>query len=127
MSRSEKAEMNDALMGLSALSDALVYRQNTGQAWQGKPVDAPVGEYVRVLPGMKILAEARPVHFGLEGSADIVGQRRGKALQVEMKTLTGPQRKAQIAFEAAWVKRGGIYVLARSADEAVAAVKRLTG
>lgn len=125
MSRSEKAELNDALMGLSALSDTLVYRQNTGQAWQGRPVDAPVGDYVRVTPGMKILTDARPVKFGLEGAADITGQRKGKALQVEMKTLTGRQREAQVNFERAWVQRGGIYVLARSADEAVDAVKRL--
>lgn len=126
MSRSEHAEQNDALMGLTKLSDSLFYRQNTGQAWQGRPVKASPGEYVRVQPGMKILADARPVRFGLEGAGDIVGQRKGKAVQVEMKTLTGPQREAQEVFERQWVKRGGIYVLARSAKEAISEVRRLT-
>lgn len=126
MSRSEKAEMNDALIGLTALSDSLFYRQNSGQAWQGRPIDVPAGEYVRVTPGMKILAEARPVSFGLEGAGDIVGHRKGRAIQVEMKTATGRQREAQIAFERAWVKRGGVYILARSADEAVRKISTLS-
>lgn len=119
MSRSEKAILNDTLMGLSALSDSFFYRQNTGQAWQGRPVDVPVGQYVRVTPNMKILAEARPISFGLEGAGDIVGHRKGRAIQVETKTVTGPQRTAQIRFEEAWVKRGGIYVLARDSEYAI--------
>lgn len=126
MSRSEKSEQNDALTRLTALDSALFYRQNTGTAWQGKPVRAAVGDYIKVLPGMKILMDARPISFGLEGAGDIVGQRRGKPVQIEMKTITGPQRTAQIRFQQAWEQRGGIYVLARSAQEAVSRVRELT-
>lgn len=123
--RSEHAEQNDALMGLTALPDAFFYQQTTGQAWQGRPADVPVGEYVRVRPGMKILDAARPISFGLPGAGDIVGHRHGTAVQVEMKTLTGRQREVQKKFERVWVQRGGIYILARSADEAVERVRRI--
>lgn len=126
LGRSEHAIQNDALMGITALSDTMAYRQNTGSAWQGVPVNVPPGEYVRVLPGMKILAQARPIDFGLEGAGDITGHRRGRAFQVEMKTATGRQRRAQETFEKAWVKRGGIYILARSAGEAVDRVSTMT-
>ena len=116
--RSEHAIMNDALMAITALPDTFAYRQNTGTAWQGRPVDVPPGEYVRVLPGMKILAEARPINFGLPGAGDIVGHRQGRAFQIETKTATGPQRELQKNFERVWVQRGGIYILARNPQEA---------
>ena len=125
MARSEHAEQNDALIGITALSDTFAYRQHTGQAWQGRPINAEAGDTIRVTPGMKILADARPVRFGLEGAGDIVGHRRGKAFQVEMKTLTGPQREAQIAFGEVWEKRGGIYILARSAQAAIEGISRI--
>ena len=122
--RSEHAILNETLIEITGLSDSFFYRQNSGQAWQGRPVDVPIGEYVRVLPGMKILAEARPIDFGLEGAGDIVGHLGGRAVQIETKTLTGKQRKAQENFERAWVKRGGIYLLVRSAREAVEKLRK---
>jgi hypothetical protein len=39
-----------------------------------------------------------------------------------MKAENGRQRESQILFERAWVKVGGIYILARSAEEAVSAL-----
>jgi len=118
-SPSEKKIQNDALVGITALPETMAWRHNTGQAWQGRAVDVPVGHTIRVTPGMKILADARPVKFGLEGSADVIGATRRKPLAVELKTATGPQRTAQLLFERAWTKVGGIYILARSADEAI--------
>jgi len=123
--RSEHAILNDVLMGVSALSDTFVYRQNTGQAWQGRPVDVPIGEYVRVRPGMKILDQARPINFGLPGAGDACGHRKGRAFQIETKTLTGRQREDQRNFERAWVQRGGIYLLVRDAQAARAALQKL--
>lgn len=119
MARSEKAILNDTLMAVSALPDTIIYRQNTGQAWQGRPINRPIGEYVRIEHGMKILADARPVNFGIEGCGDAVGAHRGRPLQIETKTATGRQREAQIIFERAWVKAGGIYILAREPAQAV--------
>ncbi|WP_242136956.1 hypothetical protein [Sphingomonas sp. TREG-RG-20F-R18-01] len=117
--RSEHAILNDVLMQCSALPRTFIYRQNTGQAWQGRPVDVPVGEYVRVTPGMKILAAARPIDFGIEGGGDAIGHRKGKAFQIETKALCGRQREAQKKFQAAWEQRGGIYILARDPRDAV--------
>lgn len=122
---SEKCILNDTLIHGSALPNTFIYRQNTGTAWQGKPVDAAPGDYIRVEHGMRILRNARPIEFGLPGAGDVTGHRKGKAVQIETKTLTGAQRKAQINFEREWVKRGGIYILARSADEAVDALRNV--
>ena len=125
LDRSEHAEQNDALIGITALPGVFAYRQNTGTAWQGRPVHAPPGEYVKITPGMKVLADARPIDFGLKGAGDIVGQKRGRAFQVEMKTTHGVHKKHQEAFGRIWTQKGGIYILARSADEAVKRVNEI--
>ncbi|MBH0113209.1 hypothetical protein I5E68_09650 [Novosphingobium sp. YJ-S2-02] len=116
---SEHAILNDTLIDVSAMSDTFVYRQNTGTAWQGEPVKVPPGEYIRVLPGMKILANARPIDFGLPGGGDAVGVRKGRAFQIETKTLIGRQRKQQGLFQQAWERAGGLYILVRDRAEAV--------
>lgn len=125
MARSEKAIMNEALVKASALPDTLVYRQNTGTAWQGRIIHVPAGQYIRVEYGMKVIADARPVSFGLEGAGDIVGVSKGKPIQAEIKTEIGQQREVQMHFERAWVKAGGVYILARSADELVNKISTL--
>jgi hypothetical protein len=117
LNRSEHAEQNDGLMRISAIPGVMCYRQNTGTAWQGKDVTPPVGEYVRITPGMKVLAASRPIDFGISGGGDIVGHKRGKAFQAEMKTTHGAHKKHQQAFGRVWTERGGVYILARSAAE----------
>lgn len=123
MSMSEAGILARTLVSVSALPDTLIYRQNTGTAWQGTPVNRTPGEYVRVEPGMKILANARPIDFGLAGAGDAVGVSRGRPVQIETKTLSGRQREIQQNFERAWVKAGGIYILARHHDDAISALK----
>jgi hypothetical protein len=115
---SEKRVLAETLIELSARPSTMVWRNNTGQAWQGQRVEGKPGSTVRLEHGMVILRNARPVRFGLEGSGDILGASCGRPLAVESKTATGKQREAQIIFERAWVKAGGIYILARSAAEA---------
>lgn len=124
--RSEHAILNETLLKVSALPHTLVYRQNTGTAWQGTPINVPPGEYIRVRPGMKILANARPIDFGLEGAGDALGVVDGRAFQIETKTATGRQREMQAKFQKAWEKSGGIYILARSPDDAVKQLKEST-
>lgn len=123
---SEHAILNDTLLEVSALPETLIYRQNTGTAWQGEPVNIPAGQYVRVLPGMKILANARPIDFGLEGAGDAIGTRRGRAFQIETKTRTGYQKTNQKKFQKAWEKAGGLYILARDPQEAVRKLRNST-
>lgn len=120
--RSEKSIMNATLVAVSSLPDTLVWRNNSGQAWQGQQVRGRVGGTITVQPGMVILANARPVTFGLTGSADIIGAIQGRPVAVESKTSTGRQAPDQSAFERQWVKAGGLYVLARTENEAVEAL-----
>jgi hypothetical protein len=120
---SERRVLAETLIGLSSLPDALVWRHNSGQAWQGRRVEGKVGALVRIEPGMVILRDGRPVKFGLEGSADIIGAIQRQPVAVETKAESGKQRDAQLIFERQWVKAGGIYVLARSAEEAVERVQ----
>ena len=123
---SEKKILNDILCAGTALPETMLYRQNTGTTWQGKALDIPVGEYVRVTPGMRILVDARPISFGLPGAGDALGSTKGRPLQIETKTLTGRQREVQASFERAWRKAGGIYILARSVDEFLTKLKEST-
>jgi len=52
------------------------------------------------------------------GIADIMGITfDGKALAVECKSDTGRLSRAQEIFKAAWIARGGVYVLARSVED----------
>jgi len=52
------------------------------------------------------------------GIADIIGVTfDGRALAVECKSNKGRLSKAQEIFRAAWIARGGLYVLARSVDD----------
>ena len=117
--RSEKSILNDTLLEVSALPDSLFYRNNTGMAWQGKRGDYYVGEYIKVERDMVVLHDARPVHFGLVGSGDIMGAYANRPVAIETKTLTGRQEQQQRLFEVAWRKAGGIYILSRSPEEAV--------
>lgn len=120
---SEKAILNETLVAVSALPETLVYRNNTGQAWQGRRLSARVGQTVVVRPGMTILQDARPINFGLEGSGDIMGAHRARPLAIEAKDEGGGQSAVQVAFQRAWERVGGIYLLVKSAEEAL---KKLT-
>lgn len=62
------------------------------------------------------------VSLGPTGISDIVGVLRGRPVFVEVKTATGKQRKAQIAFQSAVERAGGFYVVARTPEEALAAL-----
>lgn len=65
------------------------------------------------------------IQFGdFPGSADITGiLRDGRRLEVEVKSPIGRQSAEQRAFEQMIREYGGIYVLVRSVDEALAAVE----
>jgi hypothetical protein len=58
------------------------------------------------------------------GSADLVGCYRGRLFGVELKTPIGRQSPEQRAWQRAVEQAGGLYVLARTVDEAVRGVTR---
>lgn len=126
MSKSEKSILNDTLIKVSALPRTLVYRSNTGMAWAGRKVDVQVGQRVEVKPGMVVLEDARPIKFGVPGLADINGITDGQPLQIELKTKIGRQSEQQIKFQIAWEKAGGIYILARSPEQALESIRQKT-
>lgn len=63
--------------------------------------------------------EKRYVKFGVPGQADCSGiLHDGKRLEVEAKTERGKQTPEQKNFETMIRRFGGVYILARSADDA---------
>ena len=97
------------LLELGSRPDVRVWRQNSGMA---VPLSDKAG---------------RPVRYGVNGCADISGlvtvDGVGVRLEVEVKSASGRQSADQKRFEAMIRSRGGIYILARSVDEAVATLE----
>ena len=77
-------------------------------------------------------ATGRGIRFGLPGAADLQGIIRGRDpsrplgrfLAIELKTPTGRQSPEQRAFQRMVEAMGGVYLLCRSVDDAVAGVAR---
>lgn len=79
----------------------------------------PDGIFWRVNVGRAINRNGSVIRFGLAGQADIAGVLRGRHVEVEVKTPSGRQSDAQRRWQAAVERASGIYVLARSVDEAL--------
>lgn len=64
----------------------------------------------------------RKVRFGVggPGGADLIGVYRGRFVAVEVKTPVGRQSEEQQVFQRLVEAKGGIYVVLRSANDAVA-------
>ena len=66
------------------------------------------------------------VKYGLgTGGADIIGVVNGRAVALEVKADSGRQTGYQKVWQSHWQGAGGIYVVVRSAREAVQVVERL--
>ena len=100
--------VNDILIELSALG--LAWSNQTGQGWAGKYV----GKNPR---GDVVIANARPVKFGLPGSTDILACIRSRMITVEVKTGTGRLQTNQKDFRAAAARAGALHIEARSVDD----------
>ena len=73
--------------------------------------------------------DGRLVRYGLKGSSDILGviPPSGKALAIEVKVGRDRLRPEQARFGEAFVRHGGIWVVARSVDDALVAVAVAAG
>lgn len=74
--------------------------------------------------GLFFTREGRGVRASVPGSADITGvvtceRGCGHRLEVEVKTPGVSQSEQQEAFEIMIVSRGGVYILARTVDDAI--------
>lgn len=94
----ERDIQDNIRLALGAEPDLVLWRNNVG-----------VGE----VRGYKI-------RFGVggPGGADLIGIFRGRFIAVEIKTTTGRQSEEQRVFQQLVEKKGGIYVVLRSAEEA---------
>ena len=130
MQKSEGLILKEVMLSLSE-SGCLVFRNNTGKAWQG--------EVVRKDKDTITLRNYRFIHFGLQkGSSDLigikpvtitqdmVGQTIGVFIAPEIKSATGRATQQQNNFHLAVNRAGGLGFIARSADEALAALKQFT-
>jgi len=83
-------------LALGQRQDIMMFRINVGKF---RPLDG----------GPRVIQSAP------EGTPDLLGViSPGRAFAIEVKTATGKQRTIQAAWQSAWEKRGGIYILARS-------------
>lgn len=109
-----EARIQREIMLALSQNGCIVWRQNTGQAWQGRQIHKVQDQIT--------LAQCRPVHFGLcKGSSDILGiqTKTGKFLAVEAKTAKGRVTQEQENFLLAVNRAGGIGFVARSAEDAL--------
>jgi protein involved in polysaccharide export with SLBB domain len=73
--------------------------------------------YRRNVGGMKI--GDRFVKFGVKGQADVAGMVEGRAIEVECKRPGEYQTKDQRNWQAAVERAGGLYIVARSVQDAI--------
>lgn len=92
------------LVAITALPGAIFWRQNQGT--------------FRTMDGRRVVSAT-----SITGVADIMGAYRSRPVAIETKTKTGPMRKTQKTFRENWEKAGGIYIVARSPDEALIALE----
>jgi hypothetical protein len=85
---------------LETRGDCFAWRNNTGAAW----------------------VKGALVRFGKEGSGDVLGVLAGRFFAIETKSTRGTQNAAQRQFEADFVACGGLYILAKTLGEVVAAL-----
>lgn len=106
---------NRILLALSA-SGATVWRQNTGLAWVGEPVQLANGDV--------LLKNPRRLHVGLcKGSSDIIGLHEGRFIACEVKAKGGRVTREQENFIAQVNANGGSAGIAWSVDDALRLIR----
>jgi hypothetical protein len=80
---------------------ALFWRQNTGAATAGD----------------------RLIRFGIPGQSDITGVVRGRRVDIEVKKPGGSQTTVQVTYELRVSQAGCLYILARSLDDVLPAIR----
>lgn len=101
---------NQILLDIGTRPDVLAWRQQVGlfRAYDNPERVVRVGTPGMADIGMIVQVEITP---------DMVGRTIGVAVQPEVKTLKGSQRKGQEDWMTAVEKRGGLYRLVRSTSD----------
>jgi hypothetical protein len=95
-----ESEIQDAVrLELGREPDLVLWRNNIGMAW---------------------MRNGTPVKFGVggPGGADLIGVYRGLFVAIELKTPIGRQSKEQRQYQQLVERKGGVYVVIRSVDDA---------
>ena len=96
---SEAVLQQEIRLALGQRQDVMMFRINVGKF---RPLDG----------GPRVIQSAP------EGTPDLLGViTPGRAFAIEVKAQRGKQRQVQAAWQLAWERRGGIYILARSLDD----------
>lgn len=99
----ERDIQNQILLAVGSRKDVRLWRQNAGMA--------------------RSMESDNVIRMGVAGCADLTGivtiSGLGIRLEIEVKTAKGRQSDQQIRFEKMVNDRGGIYILARSVDDAI--------
>ena len=81
----------------------------------------PRSVVVRVQSGSFAIGD-RFIRGAKPGTADLIGVIDGMPVAIEVKTTTGRQTDTQREWAQRWTDAGGVYILARSATEALEAI-----
>lgn len=83
----------------------------------------------RANTGLASTVHGTKLRFGIKGQADITGilGPTGKRLEIEVKSSTGKQTADQQAWEKQIASLGGMYILARSLDQAMVPICQFLG
>lgn len=113
---SEQSIVNATILALAKqYPEMRLWRQNTGVA-----VGWGIVQRALQTEDWSVLRRARPIKFSVPGAADVTGiTPDGRRLEIELKTESGKQREEQKNFEQMIRAAGGIYILARSPEEAM--------
>ncbi len=122
----ETETLKKVMLKLGAKKWLKIWRNNTGQAWQGKRFGLKRGTRVVDEMGRSIIIEsgdilikgARPVNFGLAGSGDIAGIIAPHGIMIYIETKYGryKQTEQQKRFAKMIQDMGGIYIVARDPE-----------
>lgn len=109
---------NEILLAVGGRPDGMAWSQQVGtfRAYDNPERIVKIGQ-----PGMADIMSVVAVKI----TPDMVGKTIGVAVAIEAKTLTGRQRDQQILWAHAFENRGGIYLLARSGEQASQLVESL--
>lgn len=123
---SETETLKKVMIKLGTKDWIKIWRNNTGQAWQGKRfglkrgtrVVDEMGRHITIEPGDILLRGAHPVNFGLIGSGDIAGiiAPKGTVIYIETKFGRYKQTEQQKRFAKMIQDMGGIYIVARDPE-----------
>lgn len=101
---SEQAIQAQIMLAVSKLPGIIIWRQNTGKFKTD---------------------DGRWIMCGVLGCPDIIGCYRGRFIGIEVKTKVGRQSDQQKRFQAAMERSGGIYILARSSEDAMSELEAI--